>query len=316
MKDKQGNELSFEKAVDGIKGNQTESAIAKAKEMGYTVDINKGTISKPKTNFSKSPKRNSLAEMREMTHAARTGGMNMIPIPKNDPISSAYYDYINNLYPYGYSDEGKDTMSGAAKKATKGLFGKSEKKDAVDEFVNLDLNDAKQKQRAIELKNKYFNNFNSRDLNYIQQGMRARLDANSLWANQPQRWNTWIENPDYQSPTALSAGAKTYTYRDPELRKKQQQLALQYSRSQSENGIYPVKNDILNTFNNYTINRMNDDGSGRYLEKWDFMGVDIPGSKGIYIGDTIPANVGGKGTFIQKGDNLSLAQLLKNQLKK
>ena len=108
MKDRQGNELSFEKAVDGIKGNQTESAIAKAKEMGYTVDINKGTISKPKTNSSKSPKRNNLAEMREMTHAARTGGMSMIPIPKNDPISSAYYDYINNLYPYGYSDEGKD----------------------------------------------------------------------------------------------------------------------------------------------------------------------------------------------------------------
>ena len=315
MKDRQGNELSFEKAVDGIKGNQTESAIAKAKEMGYTVDINKGTISKPKTNSSKSPKRNNLAEMREMTHAARTGGMSMIPIPKNDPISSAYYDYINNLYPYGYSAEGKDTMSGAAKKATKGLFGKSEKKDAVDEFVNLDLNDPVQRKRAQELR-KNFTNFDSNDLNYIQQSMRARLDANSLWANQSQRWNTWIENPDYQSPTAKAVGAKTYTYRDPELRKKQQQLALQYSRSQSKNGIYPVKNDILNTFNNYTINRMNDDGSGRYLEKWDFMGVDIPGSKGIYIGDTIPANIGGKGTFIQKGDDLSLAQLLKNQLKK
>lgn len=47
MKDRQGNELSFEKAVDGIKGNQTESAIAKAKEMGYDVDINRGIIRQP-----------------------------------------------------------------------------------------------------------------------------------------------------------------------------------------------------------------------------------------------------------------------------
>ena len=46
MKDGQGNELSFEKAVDGIKGNQTKSAIAKAKEMGYNIDLNKGTVNK------------------------------------------------------------------------------------------------------------------------------------------------------------------------------------------------------------------------------------------------------------------------------
>jgi hypothetical protein len=146
--------------------------------------------------------------------------------------------------------------------------------------------------------------------------MRSRLDANSLWANKPQRWNTWMENPDYQSPTAKAAGAKTYTYRDPKLRKRQQQLALVYSRQQRNNGLYPVKNDVVNTFNNYSINRMHDDGSGRYLEKWDFMGVDIPGGKGIYIGDTIPANVGGRNTFIKEGDDLSFKTLLANQFKK
>ena len=61
---------------------------------------------------------------------------------------------------------------------------------------------------------------------------------------------------------------------------------------------------------------MHDDGSGRYLEKWDFMGVDIPGSKGIYIGDTIPTNVGRRNTFVTKGDDLSFKTLLKNQFKK
>ena len=306
IKDRRGRELTYEQAVDGIMGNMTRQAMANAEAM---------TPVAPETPKPQNRK-NGLANMYGMTHAAATGGMSNLPSSSKDPIASLYHRYIDNLYPYGYSDnEGKDTLWGAVKKATKGFAGRSDKKSAVDEFVELDLKDPAQRKRALELR-KQFSNFSSNDLNYIQQGMRARLDANSLWANQPQRWNTWIENPDYQSATARAAGAKTYTYKDPVLRKRQQQLALQYSKQQSANGVYSVKNDVLNTFNNYSINRMHDDGSGRYLEKWDFMGVDIPGGKGVYIGDTIPANVGGRGTFVKEGDDLSLAALFKNQFKK
>lgn len=313
LKDKNGKELIYDKAVDGLEGTMTETAIANAKKMGYTISSD-GTLQRPRSQV----KENGLAKMYGMTHAAATGGMSQAVTPKNseDPISGIFHTYINNLYPYGYSDnDGRDTFGGAVKKTFKGFFGRSDKKLAVDEFVRLDLKDPKQRARAVEL-SKNFTNFGSNDLDYMQQSMRARLDANSLWANQSQRWNTWMENPDYQSPTAKAAGAKTYTYRDPELRKRQQQLALQYSRQQTSNGLYPVKNDVLNTFNNYSINRMHNDGSGRYLEKWDFMGVDIPGSNGIYIGDTIPANVGGRNTFVTKGDDLSFKTLLKNQFKK
>ena len=321
IKDRHGREATYNTAVNGIEGNMTRTAIANAKKMGYTINSN-GILQQQKTQKPqqqvKPRRKNGLAEMYGMTHAATTGGMSQAVTPKNseDPVSGLFHTYINNLYPYGYSDnEGKDTFGGVIKKGFKGLFGRSDKKSAVDEFVELDLNDPKQRARAAELR-KNFANFGSNDLDYIQQGMRARLDANSLWANKPQRWDTWMENPDYQSPTAKAAGAKTYTYRDPKLRKRQQQLALAYSKQQKSNGVYPVKNDVLNTFNNYSINRMHDDGSGRYLEKWDFMGVDIPGSKGVYIGDTIPTNVGGRNTFVTKGDDLSFKTLLKNQFKK
>ena len=320
IKDRHGREATYNTAVDGIEGNMTKTAIANAQKMGYIVNSN-GMLQQSKQQAKQTKpqaRRNGLAEMYGMTHSATTGGMSQAITPKNseDPISGIFHTYISNLYPYGYSDnDERDTFGGVVKKAFKGLFGRSDKKSAVDEFVELDLNDPKQRARAAELR-KNFTNFGSNDLDYIQQGMRARLDANSLWANKPQKWNTWMENPDYQSPTAKAAGAKTYTYRDPELRKRQQQLALQYSRQQTSNGLYSVKNDVLNTFNNYSINRMHDDGSGRYLEKWDFMGVDIPGSKGIYIGDTIPTNVGRRNTFVTKGDDLSFKTLLKNQFKK
>ena len=41
------------------------------------------------------------------------------------------------------------------------------------------------------------------------------------------------------------------------------------------------------TFNNYTINTMNNDGSGRWVDKWDFP-IDL--GRTIIIGDTIPAS--------------------------
>jgi hypothetical protein len=45
--------------------------------------------------------------------------------------------------------------------------------------------------------------------------------------------------------------------------------------------------DATTTFNNYTINTMNNDGSGRWVDKWDFP-IDL--GKTIIIGDTIPAS--------------------------
>lgn len=112
MKDRQGNELSFEKAVDGIKGNQTESAIAKAKEMGYDVDINKGTI-------TKQSKKNDLSKVLKKTTASVSFPNILNLFTSNNYQDSqnknlqAVLDHsgkLNNNYEYTYLDRDKNKV--------------------------------------------------------------------------------------------------------------------------------------------------------------------------------------------------------------
>lgn len=76
LKDKNGREITYNTAVDGLKGNVTETAIANAKKMGYTISSN-GTLQRPKPQI----KENGLAKMYGMTHTAATGGMSRLPQP-------------------------------------------------------------------------------------------------------------------------------------------------------------------------------------------------------------------------------------------
>lgn len=81
-------------------------------------------------------------------------------------------------------------------------------------------------------------------------------------------------NPDYENPNAKAAGVPTYTYRDPELRRKQLNIAIQHGRRRGPG--FHNKNltgDATTTFNHYTVVRRKD-GSGRYEDKWDFP-IDI-----------------------------------------
>lgn len=83
IKDRHGREATYNTAVDGIEGNMTKTAITNAKKMGYTINSN-GTFSKSQQkpqSQSKPRRRNGLAEMYGMTHAAATGGMSRLPQP-------------------------------------------------------------------------------------------------------------------------------------------------------------------------------------------------------------------------------------------
>lgn len=60
LKDKEGNDLTFEKAVDGIRGKMTDAAIAKALSMGYDIDETKGVVSR-RTESGDSPNQNLQA---------------------------------------------------------------------------------------------------------------------------------------------------------------------------------------------------------------------------------------------------------------
>jgi hypothetical protein len=75
IKDRHGRDATYNTAVDGIRGNMTNTAIANAQKMGYIIDDN-GLLSKPQQAApQRKPRRNGLAEMYGMTHAAATGGM-------------------------------------------------------------------------------------------------------------------------------------------------------------------------------------------------------------------------------------------------
>ena len=240
--------------------------------------------------------------MYNMTHAAQTGGM---ATPKNDMSNGKEkqtfsYSYVTNLYPFGYSDEeGKASLNGFIKKLSGGLVGSSKKKKHLDAIIDLDLNDPEQLKEAQKHR-EAFDNFKYSNIKQIQLAARLREDANRLYTGMPQKYNSFMINPDYESVTAKSVGAPTYTFTDPEIRKQYQRAGLAFNKKQSI-GVHPTDDNQKSVFNRFSTVKSHDDGSGKYLEQWDLLGV--PGND-VYIGDTIPANIGNGGyAFSETTDN-------------
>ena len=118
VKDRHGKDVTYKSAVDGLMGRMTRTAIANAKKAGYNVNVNTGVVnmtgperpqiqgtshkgSGTKTKFGekKPQKKGGLAAMREMTHAARTGGMSQLPISKSEHINKDNGHAIYLHYP-------------------------------------------------------------------------------------------------------------------------------------------------------------------------------------------------------------------------
>lgn len=59
VKDYKGNEVTYNTSVDGIRGRMTNAAIESAKKSGYVVNIDEGTVTKPKSEVTKSNKESS-----------------------------------------------------------------------------------------------------------------------------------------------------------------------------------------------------------------------------------------------------------------
>lgn len=66
VKDRKGNESTYQTAVDGIKGNMTNTAIANAQKMGYTIN-NDGSISKVSSKVTSAAKKKEATRTRFMT---------------------------------------------------------------------------------------------------------------------------------------------------------------------------------------------------------------------------------------------------------
>ena len=97
IKNRKGKELTYEQAVDGINGKMTKQAIKNAEQLGYDLNSN-GVMNTVKSNNNSSNKQSGLASMREITHAARTGGMSQtVETQKSkDRSVEQIYDFLSH----------------------------------------------------------------------------------------------------------------------------------------------------------------------------------------------------------------------------
>lgn len=118
LKDRRGRDITYETAVDGIRGNITNSAIARAKELGYTVDINTGKINKVNTPSKKSTNSQKFITtsgpqaprqvIEQATQSSSVTGVNPIRVifdphySSNFPAFTALADLITGTINKGY----------------------------------------------------------------------------------------------------------------------------------------------------------------------------------------------------------------------
>lgn len=309
-------------AIDGLwtmkdrsKKSRTQIAAEKAEADGYSIDENGRFVKTEPTNQQQINFGYIFEPMSGIAAVISPSTFSNDPMKPAQPNGFGTFPLttrvLDNVYPYGYGERIRE-------KLINGIKGKSPQREALDEFVELDLSDPEQRKRGQELANKYFTNFSNTSLDGIQASMRARLDLNDLYIGREQKYGTWMVNPDYESPTAKAAGVPTITYRDPKLRAAQQRAAANYGQNHGV-GVHKVQGDELTTFGStYTINTMNPDGSGRYMDEWDFaldnfntpLGrLEIPHNR-VIVGDTIYSNSGNGGrTYIRPASGESVPSL-------
>lgn len=126
----------------------------------------------------------------------------------------------DNMYPYGYdvgfSNE-KRSAGNIIRKYATALKGKDPRRAAFDEVLDLDLDSEEGIRRFNELKSN-FTNLPTNDPKLLQQMFRHRYDEMRLYDGYPQKYNSWIRNPQYKSATAGSS--PTYIHSNPEYRKR------------------------------------------------------------------------------------------------
>ena len=85
--------IPYEKAVDGSFGPKSKAALAAAEQAGYFFK-KKDTPVVQKTSETKQPKRNGLASIYEMTHAAQTGGNSL---SNTEPVNAKAITWANPI---------------------------------------------------------------------------------------------------------------------------------------------------------------------------------------------------------------------------
>lgn len=150
MKDRQGKDLSYEKAVDGINGNQTKQAIEWAKKNGYDVNTTNGLVTKINQQQNNS---NNVSQKKSTPQSKESFWSNIIKIVGNSDANPA----AGHTTPYGFGTLSEEkslrglvaNSSPAARLATAGFHGllgydpQYNERDIPQQYLNV-LNDQSQ----------------------------------------------------------------------------------------------------------------------------------------------------------------------------
>ena len=235
----------------------------------------------------------------------------LLGIPTYNVASNKIYD---NVFPFGYYDIRDDdptnpkSIKAIRKSLWKFILGaygfKSDARKMFDQIAAMDLNDPKERERAIQL-------YNSdpvvrsalgtkADIGYIQKIFRARTDLNNLHAGREQKYASFIPNEEYQSIASReNPELITWVPSDKQLREEYRQQGRAYNLLQdklSEDEKYKSYgvSDQNGMYGGMSIVKNHNNGAGKYKDEWDFIGDEVLQSLGlskrVIVADTIPAD--------------------------
>ena len=235
----------------------------------------------------------------------------LVSIPVYNVASNKIYD---NVFPFGYYDIRDDdptdpksikAIGKSLQKFIPGAYGfKSDARKIFDQITSMDLNDPKERERAIQL---YNSNPVVRsalgtkaDIGYIQKIFRGRTDLNNLHAGREQEYASFVPNEEYQS-IASRENPKLITWvpSDKQLREEYRQQGRAYNLLQDKlpegkkYKSYGVS-DNNGMYGGMSVVKNHNNGAGKYKDEWDFIGDEVLQplglSKRVIVADTIPAS--------------------------
>ena len=284
---KTGKEVTFERAVDGIRGRMTREAEANRDKIW---EARRQNFKEQNSTAQTSP------QYDEMSNPNNAWGFGFIkqsnPLNQSNPIFRISHD---NMYPYQYENPGV--------KFLKALFVKDPRRKAMDEFLELDFSKPKDVERGKELKSQFSNLDQSRSLESIQQIFKARRDEMYGYDGLPQKYSSYKVHEWYKSPTA--GNNPTYVLANENLRKSDQIAAATYLANNyglEENGgkgilsgdkkhvIYNVTGDPSVTRADYSIVTNLDGSNPIIVDEWNYKWDKLynPTHQKFVTADTIP----------------------------
>lgn len=274
LKDKKGREITYEQAVDGVRGSLTEQAIknhsGRRQKKISNQPIQKKEDERKGSTIVGEEFNQSLDKL--LGGNIKEGGKDLFTTAvKASPLGwiagKVVQRSFDNAYPYSYGDviQTKDGLkpytgddskghvrqttaddpatlqaSSLISKFINGVKGKDPRREYVERMAALDLSTP---EGMAEWRNLSRNAPNGTvriigDPLNNQFEIRARLDQMNMYAGRPQQWDTYEINPDYESPTAKARGASTYRIKDSKQRERINSEMANYFLSHSKEGYW------------------------------------------------------------------------------